>query len=107
MTAYSVLLFAVAAVFFGLSEALRRGHIGCIHEYHWKKVREEERPAYARAFARGLRGIACSLLLSGGVALAGETKALAVASVLMLFLGMAASFRYLIRVQKRYHGGLF
>lgn len=102
-----MLLFVVAAFFSGLAVALRRGQIRCIHEYHWERVKEEERPAYARAFARGLVGIACSLVLSGGIALAGETQALAVASVLALFLGLAASFLYLFRVQKRYNGGLF
>lgn len=52
-------------------------------------------------------GMAASMILSGVVALFGESKSFMIASLVVLFLGFAISIAVLLRVQKKYNGGVF
>ena len=51
--------------------------------------------------------MAASMILSGVVALFGESKSFMIASLVVLFLGFAISIAVLLRVQKKYNGGVF
>lgn len=103
MMAYSMIMFAMAALFLGLGIAVRRGNTKLIHDYHQTNVKESERKAYGQAFAKGMFAICATLLISGVVALLGQISA----SLIVLLAGLAISIAILARVQKRYNGGLF
>ena len=60
-----------------------------------------------KAFSKGMFGMAASMILSGVVALFGESKSFMIASLAVLFLGFAISIAVLLRVQKKYNGGVF
>ncbi|MBQ3504315.1 MAG: hypothetical protein IJA75_06400, partial [Oscillospiraceae bacterium] len=70
-------------------------------------VKEEEKAAYGKAFSKGMFGMAASMILSGVVTLFGESKSFMIASLVVLFLGFAISIAVLLRVQKKYNGGVF
>ena len=63
--------------------------------------------AYGKAFSKGMIGMAASMILSGVVALFGESKSFMIASLVVLFFGFAISIAVLLRVQKKYNGGVF
>ena len=102
MTVYSILLFLVAALLAWVGAMIYKGNTQLIHAYHQSKVSDADRPAYAKAFAKG---IAAALLLSGVLALWGASG-MAV-SLIVLFAGLLVSFILLYRVQKEFNGGLF
>ena len=64
MIAYSVLMFVIAALFFGIAVSISRGNINLIHSYHWKHVKEVDQKAYGKSFSKGLFVLAASLILS-------------------------------------------
>lgn len=79
---------------------------GLIHEYHRERVRSEDMAAYGRAFSTGLFALAGTLVLSGIVPLLWTLPGAVTASLVVLFVGLAASFAILWRVQRRYNGGM-
>ena len=103
MIAYSIILFVVAVPFLALGIAVYKGNTELIHDYHQKNVKESQRAEYGRAFSKGLFVICATLLISGVAALFGKEGA----SLIVLFAGLIVSFAVLVRVQKRYNGGLF
>ncbi|MBR3504830.1 MAG: hypothetical protein IKO07_11415 [Clostridia bacterium] len=103
MLAYTLIMFATAALFVAVGAAIYRGNLSLIHDYHQKNVKESERGAYGRAIAKGLFILAAALCLSGIIALAGAMGV----SVAALFIGSAVSIAVLIRVQRKYNGGIF
>jgi len=107
MALYSIIMFAAAALIFAVGASIYRGNTRLIHDYHQKNVRESERLSYGRAFAKGLFVLGAGLFLSGVIALLGEDGAIAKASLSALFAGIAVSIVILVRVQKKYNGGLF
>ena len=107
MVAYSIIMFLVAVLFLGLGIALYQGNTDLIHDYHQKNVKESERAEYGRAMAKGLFVICATLLISGIIALLGKEKPIAAISQIVLFAGLIASFVVLVKVQKKYNGGLF
>ena len=62
--------------------------------------------AYGRAFSTGLFALAGTLVLSGIVSLLWTLPGAVTASLVVLFVGLAASFTILWRVQRRYNGGM-
>ena len=107
MVVYCVVMFAVSVLFSAFSILIYKGKTDLIHDYHQKKVKEEEKAAYGKAFSKGMFGMAASMILSGAVALLGESKSFMIASLVVLFLGFAVSIAVLLRVQKKYNGGVF
>ena len=98
MIDYAVLMWAIAALFLLFGLLIYHGKTGLIHEYHRERVRSEDMAAYGRAFSTGLFALAGTLLwtLPGAVT----------ASLVVLRVGLAASFAILWRVQRRYNGGM-
>ena len=107
MIAYSIIMFVVAVLFFALGIAIYKGNTELIHDYHQKNVKESERMEYGRAFAKGMFAICATLLISGIIALFGKETPIAAVSLIVLFAGLIASFVVLVKVQKKYNGGLF
>lgn len=105
MVVYSVILFAVAALFFGLAVAIYRGNTNLIHSYHQTHVKEADKKQYGRSFSKGLFVLAVSMVLSGIIALLGETFPVVMISVGVLLAGSVAAFLVIAKVQKEFNGG--
>lgn len=103
MLVYSIIMFAVAALFLGLGIAVYQGNTKLIHDYHQTKVKETERKAYGRAFAKGMFAICATLFISGVIALMDIVSA----SLMILVAGLIVSIVILAKVQRTYNGGLF
>ena len=107
MLIYTIITLAISIPFVWLGIRINRGALYLIHDYHQKKVKEEEKAAYGKAFSKGMFGMAASMILSGVVAMFGESKSFMIASLVVLFLGFAISIAVLLQVQKKYNGGVF
>ena len=107
MLVYSLILFAVAALCLGFGIAIRRGKTELIHDYHQKNVPEDKRKKYGRAFSVGMFVLAAALFLSGALGLFAERRPFFIASLAVLFAGIAISVFILAKVQKKYNNGLF
>lgn len=105
MVVYSMILFAAAALFFGLAAAIYRGNTNLIHSYHQTHVKEADKKQYGRSFSKGLSVLAVSMVLSGIIALFGETVPVVAASVGVLLAGMVIAFLVVAKVQKKFNGG--
>lgn len=107
MIAYSVIMFAVSVLFFGLGAAIYRGNTNLIHAYHQTHVSETEKRNYGKSFSKGLFIVAVSLVFSGIIALLGTTVPVVISAVGLLCAGMIIAFIVIARVQKEFNGGLF
>ena len=107
MLIYTIITLAISIPFVWLGIRINRGALYLIHDYHQKKVKEEEKAAYGKAFSKGMFGMAASMILSGVVAMFGESKLFMIASLVVLLLGFAFSIAVLLRIQKKYNGGVF
>ena len=107
MLIYTIITLAISILFVWLGIRINRGALYLIHDYHQKNVKEEEKAAYGKAFSKGMFGMAAFMILSGVVAIFGESKLFMIASLVVLFLGFAISIAVLLRVQKKYNGGVF
>ncbi len=107
MVIYSVILFAVAALFLGFAIAIYQGNTNLIHDYHQTHVKEEDRKAYGRAFSKGLFVLAGFLTISGVIALLGETLPVVLASAGVSLAGIVTALLIAAKVQKEFNGGFF
>lgn len=98
MLAYSIVLFAVAALFTGLGIPIRRGRTDLIQEYHQTSV--TDKAAYAKAVGTAMLGIAGALLLSGVI---GLFKPLLLISVAMLAAGLVIGVASMVAIQIKYN----
>ena len=105
MLLFSIIAFAVAVLFGGLTLSIYRGNVGLIHDYHYKKVTDLE--GYAKAFGKALSPISIGSLLSGVVSLFGESDTIAMIAVGSLVAGIAVGIVLIVIVQKKYNGGMF
>ena len=107
MLIYTIITLAISIPFVWLGIRINRGALYLIHDYHQKNVKDEEKAAYGKAFSKGMFGMAASMILSGVVALFGESKSFMIASLIVLFFCFMVSIAVLLRVQKKYNGGVF
>ena len=107
MIAYSIIMFVTAVLFLVLGIVVYRGNTKLIHDYHQTNVKEAERKEYSRAFAKGMFAICATLLVSGIIALVGEEGFIVATSLSVLTVGLIVSVIILVKVQKKYNGGLF
>ena len=107
MIVYSMILFLAAVLFLVFGIALYRGNTKLIHDYHQTNVKGSQRREYGRAFAKGMFTICGTLLISGVIALFGKEGPVAAASCIVLAAGLIISIMILVKVQKKYNGGLF
>ena len=105
MLAYSVLMFAIAALYIGLAAAIYRGNTKLIHASHQAHVKEADKGEYGKSFSKGLFVLAASLVFSGIIALWGTAIPVVLISVGVLLVGIGMSLIVLAKVQKEYNGG--
>ena len=103
MVLYSIILFAVAALFFLLGRSIYRGNTDLIHDYHQTKV--TDKIGYGKAFGKAMAVIAVAMALSGAISLFGDS-AMGIAFAALL-VGLLVGTIAIVRVQKKYNGGVF
>lgn len=103
MLVYAILIFLVAVAFAVVSVAIYKGKTDLIHDYHQTKVTDKS--AYGKAFGKALSVLAIAMVLSGVIALFGELAMWGAVAVLIV--GLIAGFIAIVRVQKKYNGGVF
>ena len=103
MTLYAMIMLATASMFGVIAALIYKGKTELIHDYHQSKVKDK--PAYGKAFGKALSVMAGAMALSGAVALFGE-RAMGWATAVVL-IGLAVGLVAIVRVQKKYNGGVF
>ena len=103
MIVYAIIMFVTSVVLCLMAVRIYKGKTNLIHDYHQVKV--TDKAAYGKAFGKTMAVIAVAMAVSGGVSLFGETAMLGAVAVLLvgLIVGMIA----IVRVQKKYNGGVF
>ncbi len=96
-----ILLFALALLFFVMGLLIYRGRTDLIHAYHRRHIKESDKVAYGRSFAKGMFLIALTCL-TAAIAAYFERD-----NLLIVLIGLSLSFAVLYGVQKKYNGGLF
>ncbi len=107
MNAYSIILLAAALLFLAVGIAIYRGNAKLIHDYHQENIKESDKPEYCRAFAKGMFVLAATLFISGIIPLVGKEGSFLIASPIILVSGLIVSIIIIVKVQKKYNGGLF
>lgn len=107
MDIYVIILFITSIFLFVLSALIKQGNTRLIHDYHQTRVREDQRMNYAKDFSKGVLGIGVSLFASAALYLLNESHFMIEFSVGVMVIGMIISTILLIRVQKKYNGGIF
>lgn len=103
MTVYAIIMFLTAILFAVVAVMICKGNTNLIHDYHQTRVKDKT--AYGKAFARAVGVMAGVMALSGAIALLGETAVWGAITVLMI--GIAIGIAAIVRVQKKYNGGVF
>lgn len=101
MVIYAAILFAGAAPLLLCGFLVYRGTTGLIHSYHQTRVKDKA--GYAKAIAKALMGMSIPLVAAGIIGLFDA----GILPTLVLLLGLTVAFIFLVRVQKRYNGGVF
>ncbi len=99
----SIVLFAVALLFFILGLMIYNGRTELIHAYHQKNINPSEKAAYGKAFSTGLFIIALTCIIAFLASLFNYDQLLS----LIMPMGLVIAFIVLYKVQKKYNGGLF
>ena len=105
MLPYAIIMLAVAALVALISLLIYRGKTQLVHDYHRQNVKDHV--AYGKAFGKAMGILAFAMGLSGIIALFGEKPVVAWTAVAVLLLGLGVGFAMLLRVQKKYNGGIF
>ena len=103
MIAYTIILCLTGVIFGVMAVLIYKGKTELIHDYHQKKV--TDKTGYGKAFGKAMGVIAAAMVLSGILALFGE--AVMWLPMIVLLMGLAVGIVLIIRVQKRYNGGMF
>ena len=103
MIIYAGLMFVVAVIFSVMAVLIYKGKTDLIHDYHQTKV--TNKAGYGKAFGKAMTMIAVAMTLSGAVSLFGEGAMWIAVAVLVV--GLAAGIIAVVRVQKKYNGGVF
>ena len=103
MWTYAIIMVVTAVIFSIVSVQIYKGNTNLIHDYHQTKV--TDKAGYGKAFGKAMSIIVAAMLLSGVIALFGESIMWVATVVLML--GLIAGIIAIVRVQKKYNGGLF
>ena len=103
MILYAIIMLVTAALFAVVAVKIYKGSTDLIHDYHQEKV--TDKLAYGKAFGKAMGILAGAMALSGLVSLLGE-NAMQIA-VAILAIGLIAGIVAIVRVQKKYNGGVF
>lgn len=81
----------------------KKRRISLVHDYHTRKVKEADVPAYTRFLGFGLLAIGAGCVLTGVVALGLEEPL----GWIAFPTGFLAGLALILRAQKKYNGGVF
>lgn len=93
-------MFAAAFVFLVIGLLIHNGKTELIHNYHQTMVK-------GKAFSKSMLVITFILMISGAIALFGESMYSIVASMGALVIGIVISFIFILKVQNKYNNGVF
>lgn len=103
MVVYAIIMFVTAVIFGVIAMQIYQGKTDLIHDYHQTKV--TDKTGYGKAFGKAMAVVAVAMALSGAVALFGDSAmGIAVATLLV---GLLVGTIAIVRVQKKYNGGVF
>ena len=105
MMLYSIIMFLAAVPMIKISIAIYHGETSLIHDYHQTKV--TDKAAYGKAFGKAIFAVSMALLLSGITGLFGDSEAIAMIAVAVLFIGLFIGIAWIVSVQKKYNKGVF
>ena len=100
MIAYAIIVFLIAVLFGVFAVLIYKGKTELIHDYHQTKV--TDKAAYGKAFGMAMAVIAAAMLLSAVISLFAMWCAMAI-----LLAGLIVGIAAIVRVQKKYNGGVF
>ena len=100
MIAYGIIMWLAAGLTAMMAARIYKGNTNLIHDYHQENV--TDKASYGKAFGKAMSILSAAMALSGILGFVQEWVALIVLAV-GLIVGIAA----IIRVQKRYNGGVF
>ena len=103
MLIYAIVMFLLAVVFAIIAVQIYKGKTNLIHDYHQTKVKDKA--AYGKAFGKAMGILPVSMAVSGLIALVGEDLMLYAVGALLV--GLADGVVMILRVQKKFNGGLF
>ena len=103
MVLYAVIMFVTACVFGVVAMLIYKGRTDLIHDYHQHKV--TDKAGYGKAFGKAMAVITGAMALSGAASLFGE--AVRWIPIVILAVGLFIGIIAIVRVQKKYNGGLF
>ena len=103
MIPYAMIMLVTAVVFGAVSVLIYKGKTELIHDYHQTKV--TDKAGYGKAFGKAMGVIAAAMALSGILALFGEAVMWLPMAVLLI--GMIIGIVLIVRVQRKYNGGMF
>ena len=103
MIVYAVIMFAASILIGVLAVLIYKGKTDLIHDYHQTKV--TDKIGYGKAFGRAMAIIASAMAVSGAVSLFGE--GVMEYAVAVLFVGFVIGIAVMVKVQKKYNGGIF
>ncbi len=101
----AILYLALAAIFIVVGILIFRGNTDLIHNYHQKNVKDFDR--YGKAMGKGVIGMGVPFLLGAIVSLCLNSDKGTIVGIVIVLSGFALSFIYILKVQKKYNGGLF
>lgn len=102
---YSVIVFSAAIIILIFGAAVYNGNTKLIHSYHQTKVTDKQ--SYGKAFGKSLFVIAAALLLSGIIALFGNSEIIEIIAVTILIIGTGIGIGCIVVVQNKYNKGIF
>lgn len=100
MIGYAILMLLMAIVFAIVSTLIYRGKTDLIHEYHQSRV--TDKMGYAKAFGKVFLIFPAAFALSGIVGIFSAWLAVGI-----LLIGLAVGTVGIVKVQKKYNGGIF
>lgn len=103
MLIYAIVMLATAVIFGVVAVQIYNGKTNMIHDYHQTRV--TDKAGYGKSFGKAFGVIPGTMLLSGSVALFGEQAMWGAVAVLAV--GLIVGLIAIIRVQKKYNGGVF
>lgn len=101
----SILYFAIAAIFIVVGILIFRGNTDLIHDYHQKNVKDFD--GYGKGMGKGVITIGVFFLIGAVVTLAVKGESGTIAGIIVALSGFFLSFIYILKVQKKYNGGIF
>lgn len=101
----SILYFAIAAIFIVVGILIFRGNTDLIHDYHQKNVKDFD--GYGKGMGKGIISIGVFFLIGAVITLVVRGESGTIAGIIVSLSGFVMSLIYILKVQKKYNGGLF